>query len=421
MKNIRKVLISIALISCLSLGMVGCQKTGDGGVENDSESVADTTNADADNQQADADVNGDDQQGDADSNAEDGEGDGDTAEEYVTVTDADGNAVTDSEGNPVTAKVVKTDSDSNTNGDADVSIQVVPVTDADGNTVTDSNGEIVTETQVVQINGNNNSNNNGNDNSSIKTVTVTDADGNTVTDSNGEAVTETQKVASNGNNSNSNNSNGGDSNNATTTAKGNSNDATTTTAKGNSNNSDGNNSNGDTNKDSDKDSNNATTTSESNSLYFAKTRYTTFLWMSDDTSNNYSSGAMAELTFKIADDAEPGVYPVEFNYIEIYDTNAEEVPFTVQNGSIEVGKDLSVTEQGQATSGVNYRMDTATAQPGDTVTLTVYLDNNSGMAITSVELKYDNNVLDMQSVKATGAFADQVIESNMNSENTRKQ
>jgi hypothetical protein len=142
--------------------------------------------------------------------------------------------------------------------------------------------------------------------------------------------------------------------------------------------------------------------------------------MSDDTSNYYESGAMAELTFKVLDDAETGTYPIEFNFVEIYDTDAVAVPFTVQNGSIEVGKDLSVTEQGAATSGVNYRMDKATAQPGDTVTLTVYIDNNSGMAITSVELKYDNKALEMQSVKATGAFADQVIESNMNSENTRK-
>jgi hypothetical protein len=367
MKNIKKILISIALISCLSLGVVGCQKTGDGGIEDTSESVADNANVDDDGlADADADADGDDQQ-DADSS--DADADADAEEEYVTVTDADGNAVTDNDGNPVTAKVVKSDSDDS----SDVSIQVVNVTDANGNDVTDSNGDVVTETQVVQVNGNNSSNGNGNSNNNASNGDTTDANGNAVT---------------------------------TTATNSNGNSGATTTTNGNSNNAE----------------NNATTTLEDTSVYFAKNRYTTFLWMSDDTSNYYQSGAMAELTFKVLDDAKVGTtYPIEFNFVEIYDTDAVEVPFTVQNGSIEVGKDLSVTQQGAATSGVNYRMDKATAQPGDTVTLTVYLDNNSGMAITSVELKYDNNALEMQSVKATGAFADQVIESNMNSENTRKQ
>jgi hypothetical protein len=141
--------------------------------------------------------------------------------------------------------------------------------------------------------------------------------------------------------------------------------------------------------------------------------------MSDDTSNRYDSGAMAEVTFKVLDDAVAGDYPVEFNYVELYDTNGDAVPFTVQNGTITVGATKSVTEQGAASSGVSYRIDNATAQPGDTVTLTVYLDNNTGIAITKVELKYDNKALEVQDVKSTGAFTE-TIDYNPNGEKSSR-
>ena len=132
--------------------------------------------------------------------------------------------------------------------------------------------------------------------------------------------------------------------------------------------------------------------------------------MSEDTSNKVESGAMVELSVKVLDDAKAGDYPIEFNYVELYNSDNDEVPFTVQNGTITVGKASSVTEQGAATSGVNYRLDNATAQPGDVVKLKVHLDNNTGIAVTRVELKYDNKALEVQSINACGVFADQIIE-----------
>lgn len=303
MKKLRKALVCVALLCCLSVSALGCSGT-------------DSNNSQAENSVSDS--------------VQDTQS-GDEAQE----TDAQGNAVTDAQGSGDNAQ------------------ETVALTDSNGNVVTDASGNVVTQVVV------DNNNNNGNDGS-----TTTAKDGQT-TDANGNTVTN-----NNDNNSNDNNNNG--------------------------NNNNGNNNNNDNNNNS--------------SVYFAKSRYATFLWMSEDTSNKVDSGAMVEVSVKVLDDAQAGEYPIEFNYVELYSSDNNEVPFTVQNGTVTVGKASSVTEQGAPTSGVNYRLDNATAQPGDVVKLKVHLDNNTGIAVTRVELKYDNKALEVQSINACGVFSDQIIE-----------
>lgn len=319
MKSLKKALVCISLVCCLSVGAIGCSS---------SDSDGDTSQTDAD---ASVSV--------SDGNAE--------------VTDAE-NQETDEQGNVVTnadSTSSDDDSDSDSNNDGDSTTQeTVALTDSEGNVVTDDDGNVVTQ---IVVNSNNSS-------------TTTSSNGQT-TDSDGNVVTN--------NNSNSNND-------------------------------------GDSDSDSNSDDNN------DSSIYFAKNRYSTFIWMSEDTSNRYESGIMAEIAVKVLDDATAGDYSMEFNYVELYDTNGEEVPFTVQNSTITVGKASSVSEQGAATSGVNYRLDNATAQPGDVVKIKVHLDNNSGIAVTRVELKYDNKALEIQSISASGAFSDQIIESALNLESS---
>lgn len=332
MKKLRKALVCVALLCCLSVSALGCSSTDSNNnpAENSvSDSVQDTQSSDE-------------------------------AQE----TDAQGNAVTDAQG-----------SDNNAQ-------ETVALTDSNGNVVTDADGNVVTQ---VVVDNNNNKNNNDDSNSS----TTTAKDGQT-TDSKGNTVTNNSDNNNNNSNNNDNNNNSNNNNN-------------------NSNNNNNNSNNNNNNNSNSNDNNNNNNNNNSN-VYFAKSRYATFLWMSEDTSNKVESGAMVELSVKVLDDAKAGDYPIEFNYVELYNSDNDEVPFTVQNGTVTVGKALSVTEQGAATSGVNYRLDNATAQPGDVVKLKVHLDNNTGIAVTRVELKYDNKALEVQSINACGVFADQIIE-----------
>lgn len=323
MKKLRKALVCVALLCCLSVSVLGCNSTTD----------------DDSNNQTDANASVSDNVGDAQANAENQE------------TDEQGNVVTNAD---------------NTSNDSNTPQETVALTDASGNVVTDENGNVVT--QIVVDNGDDNSNNNGSTTTASGGQT-TDKQGNTVTDEQGNPVT-----------------NAG---------------VTVTDDGGNSSNS-GN--------------------DDNQNLYFAKNRYSTFLWMSEDTSNKCESGVVVEVAVKVLDDAQSGEYPIEFNYVELYDTNNNEVPFTVQNGTVTVGQASSVSEQGAASSGVNYRLDNATAQPGDVVKLKVHLDNNTGIAVTRVELKYDNKALEVQSISSSGAFADQIVESGkLNSDSSIRQ
>jgi len=330
MKNLKKVLVCIALVCCLSIGSIGCSNDTNDNAQSDT-SISDNAGANV---------------GDSNNTQ-----DNDTQE-----TDADGNIVTNNSNNQVQ--------------------ETVALTDANGNVVTDADGNVVT--QVVVNNGGNTTqaaqtDANGNE---IPSNAVTDSKGNVVTetDASGNTVVVTDKNSSNNNNNN------------------------------NSNNND--------------------TTSNDDSIYFAKNRYSVFIWMSEDTSNKYDSGAMVEVAFKVLDDAPAGNYPVEFNYVELYSSDAEdnisEVPFTVQNGSITVGQETSVSEQGAASNGVNLRLDTATAKPGDVVKLKVYLDNNTGIAVSKIELNYDNKALEVQSISPAGVFSNEIIESNINRETSTK-
>ncbi|MGN1411715.1 MAG: cohesin domain-containing protein [Oscillospiraceae bacterium] len=377
MKNLKKILMCLSLVCCLSLGVACGNNNGDGEEAQDNSSVDNVAENNNSN-------NGDDSQGDT-----------------VEVTDEEGNVIE-----------VTTIADGNSS-DSDNSAYV---TDVDGSIVTDANGN------------------------AFVTEAVTDSQGATVTDDSGNVVT--QKVAvttktsnvNNGNDANASTTVANDSsnNNATTTvADGNSNannNNTTTVADGNSNanNNQTTNANGqqtnvvltvtEMNNTTTVNNNNAnvTTTVADTGLYFAKNRYSTFIWMADDAKNRYGSDAFAEITFKAFENAKTGTYPIEISYIDVYDENCDMVNFTAMNGTITVGDENSVVAQGPASSGPVIRLDNGNVKPGDTVKIKIYFDNNPGVAVFQMDIKYDNNALEVQSINPAGMFANDSIDSNLN-------
>ena len=67
----------------------------------------------------------------------------------------------------------------------------------------------------------------------------------------------------------------------------------------------------------------------------------TLVWTNDSASENfYVNGTLTYFVFKVADNAEPGVYNITVTYnldeYDIYDCNAEPVEFAVQNGAVTV-------------------------------------------------------------------------------------
>ena len=64
----------------------------------------------------------------------------------------------------------------------------------------------------------------------------------------------------------------------------------------------------------------------------------TILWSDSIHGNNSTNGILAELTFKVKDDAPEGNYPITVSYDkeEIFDENFKNVEFTTVNGSVTV-------------------------------------------------------------------------------------
>lgn len=346
----------LSLVLCLVLG-VSCG-TNEGN-EDTSQQENYSTDKDSDNDTTDAD-----------------DSQGDTAE----VTDEDGNVVT-----PSTSSAA----------DAESTSDDVYVTDADGNIVTDANGN------------------------AFVTEAVTDADGSIVTDDDGNTVTQKVSVITTAKNSNGTSSNDGATTNSNNNSDANGNGNTTTVVTNNGGNSSDNNSSSQTNAvlTVTENGGNAvvttTTVTQDTSPYFAKNRYSAFNWMSTDAKNRYDSGEIAEITFKVADDAKTGTYPIEITYTDISNEKAELLTFPAINGTITVGTENKVETQGAASS-TSFRLDNGYAKPGDTVTIKIYLDNNPGVSIFQVEFKYDNNALEVQSIIPSGIFANESILSNMN-------
>lgn len=67
----------------------------------------------------------------------------------------------------------------------------------------------------------------------------------------------------------------------------------------------------------------------------------TMLWLkADDTVNCTKNGTLATLTFKVKSGAKNGTYPVTLALDDesIFDKRMQDVPFTVKNGSVTIGK-----------------------------------------------------------------------------------
>lgn len=356
MKNLKKILICLSLVCCLSLG-VSCGSNGGDNEENSQNNSSADNVTDSDISNDDNSIQVTDEQGNTiDVTTSNGDGDGSTDDAQSYVTDDSGNVVTDANGNAFVTEAV---------------------TDASGNVVTDDSGNTVTQkVAVTTTNGNNNDANNS------TTTVAPNGDNNAV------ATT----VANNNATTNANADNNAN-NNATTTVAGQQTNAVLTVTQEN---------------------NVVATTTADTGLYFAKNRYSTFIWMSEDSLNRYGSEAFAEVTFKVLDNAKTGTYPVELSYMDMCNENVEMVNFSAMNGTITVGNENSVVAQGPASSGAVVRMDNGFAKPGDTVKLKLYLDNNPGVAIFQMDIKYDNNALEVQSITPTGMFANDTIDSNLN-------
>jgi hypothetical protein len=361
MKNLKKMLMCLSLVCCLSLG-VAC---GSSDTDSTDDSSQDTSSADV-----------------AD-NATD-----DETSDNIEVTDEDGNVIT-----TTTAEGESADG-------AETTTQPL-VTDADGNIVTDSNGY------------------------AYVTEAVTESDGSVVTDDSGNVVTQrvTVTTAANGNSNNSNNNNNSANANAnadtTTVAGANGNNATTTVAGGNAttdSNSAQTNAVLTVTEDNAGNASSTTTTADS-SVYFAKNRYSSFFWMSVDAMNIYESGAFAEVTFKVLDTAKAGTYPIEIVYTDLSNENADLISIPAINGTITVGDVSSKAEAQGAATEFAVRVDNGYAKVGETVTIKLYIDNNPGISIFEMDMKYDNNALEVESILPTGIIANDTIDSNLNHNN----
>lgn len=230
------------------------------------------------------------------------------------------------------------------------------------------------------------------DSQASETVALTDTNGSVITDDNGNVVTQVVVNTESAN------------------------DNSTTTANDSSNEENPQNSNVISITEGTDANGNTVANTENTQLYFAKNRYSVILWLADDAKNVYDSGAVAEYTFKVQSDAPDGTYPIEIDYGEFTDQDGNDVSFTVQNGTLTVGQPASVSEQGAAASGVSLRVDNATAQPGDTFKIKLYVDNNTGFAVTRVELKYDSKIMEVESIASAGILANYTVESNLNND-----
>lgn len=217
-----------------------------------------------------------------------------------------------------------------------------------------------------------------------ETEALTDSDGNIVTDADGNTVT--QKVLVTAEQPEDNNNASGETTNVQLTV----------TEEGSS---------GD----------NATT--ENTGLYFAKNRYSTFMWFDMQSDAKFSgSGEIATITFKALNDANAGDYNVELSYIGMFDETANEVKFSAMNSVITIGDVTGgATVQGASASEPVLRLDNATVRAGDTVSIKLYLDNNtSNIAGFQLDLKYDNKALEVQNIEPSGILADKTFDTNLN-------
>ncbi len=255
--------------------------------------------------------------------------------------------------------------DQKSDGNSNAVLESIPEVDEDGFKievveVTDAAGEVVR----------------GEDNKPVTELAIVDDKGAVITDTNGQAAKPNIPVKPAGNSNNSNNNN-------------------------NNNNSNNNNSNN--------NNNNSNNTPEA----AAPVDNVAFLWFGDSKKVDSelvfdpinSDGEVMELVFKVKENAKDGKY--EIRYLEdsnhatsFCDKSVNNIPITFCNGFIGVNESVSETQAG---SGTSFVVSSASAKPGDTVTLKCSLKNvTTDIIAFNSYLAYDASALEPVAVNGIG-------------------
>lgn len=110
----------------------------------------------------------------------------------------------------------------------------------------------------------------------------------------------------------------------------------------------------------------------------------TVLWT--HVSNVSANGTLFELPLRVREDAPPGEYPIEIEYISQNTVNQaeERVPLSCIDGKVAV-RAFAPTVYGEV----------LTAKPGGTLDYAVYLRDNPGIASYDIRVQFDNSVLSL--------------------------
>lgn len=128
-------------------------------------------------------------------------------------------------------------------------------------------------------------------------------------------------------------------------------------------------------------------------------------------------GELLVLTFDVAKNAASGTYPIAISYEEdgIFDKDLKPVDFEILNGSVTVGNasaepttepDPTQPATEKPVTGPAFVVEKATASAGETVTVTVNLNNNPGILGMTLTLSYDSNALTLKNASSGSAVND---------------
>lgn len=251
-------------------------------------------------------------------------------------------------------------------------IEVVEVTDAQGEVVVDDAGKAVTELNIVDEKG----------------AVITDAEGNKAKPNIPSNPAKASPSASNsgGNGNASNNSSSSNNSNNSNSSNNSSNSNNTSNNSGNSNN---------------------------NSSAADNVSLISFMWFGDSEKVDDQlkfTGVEAdtdimEITFKVKDNAPDGKteikeYSSNGRSTSFCDDEPKDIPIEISTGVIGINEEVSETASG---SGFSFVISSASAKPGDTVTLKCSLKNvTKSVAAFNSNLSYDSDVLEAVSVKKIG-------------------
>ena len=123
------------------------------------------------------------------------------------------------------------------------------------------------------------------------------------------------------------------------------------------------------------------------------------MWEDSLAAENYTAtGTLATLIFEIADSAPTGSIPVTLSVDtgSTYDVSLNDVPFSIQNGSVNV---LGP----QSTNGV-FSVSSTAAYPGGIIQVTISADNNPGIVAVLLKISYDKTLLTLTNVENGTVF-----------------